>query len=133
MFDNLFSNTDSSEEPEERSSDDNGQTFDLRNGSEYADVTEPDEVERLVTAGQLERIYLISPVFGGAEDERNIVTAGQGAATAKQQIDTAVLEALESGQDLPYDVVPDYEDGHSLVPHRITFTLGQDTYVLITW
>lgn len=134
MFDNWFNGNESHEEDEERSCDDNGQTFDLRNGSDYADVTEHDEVDRLVNAGQLERIYLISPLFGGAEDERNIVSAGQGAAKAKQEIDTAVMAVLEAGEDLPYDVVPDYGESNSLVPQRITFTLGQEhTYVIITW
>ena len=133
MFDNLFSSTESDEE-DEPAGEDASQIYDLRNGCEYADVTEHDEVDRLVNAGQLERIYLVSPVFGGAENERNIVTAGQGAAKAKHEIDTAVLAALEGGEDLPYDVVPDYGDGQSLVPQRITFTLGEDrTYAIITW
>ncbi|WP_018155682.1 hypothetical protein [Demetria terragena] len=130
MFDNVIASADPAEEAEDSSTT---SMFDLRNGSEYADVIEPDDVERLVNAGQLERIYLVSPIFGGAEDIRNIVTAGQGAARAKQEIDTAVVTALEQCEDLAYDVVPDYGDSHSLVPQRITFTAGSQSYIIITW
>lgn len=133
MFDNLFNSSEPTTDDDRPPTGDSGLLFDLRNGSEYADVTEPDEVERLVNAGQLERIYLVSPVFGGADAPGNIVPAGQGAATAKQQIDNAVMEALERGQDLAYDVVPDYGESHSLVPERITFTVGETAHVIITW
>ena len=89
----------------------------------FNDITN-DNIDRYLESGQLKRIYLISPDFGGSEGADNQFIGTPDAEKEKQRSDDELYDALKNGKnvsnfhiDLNYD-----ETSRSIVPKRIIVT-----------
>ncbi len=69
--------------------------------------------------GKLERLYLLSPDFGGEESAANCVYVPVGVASAKERMDNNIIRPLiEDGKITKYSAVPEYQ-GKSFIPVSI--------------
>lgn len=90
-----------------------------------------EEVDSIIKAkeecknGNLEILYLMSPMFGGAEDDSNILYVPIGIAKIKDGYDNIIADLLEQGKVQSYKCEPEYK-GKSCVPSKITITSGKD-------
>ena len=70
-------------------------------------------------SGELEKLFLLPPDFGGTDDPRNIVYVPRGFVAAKRDIDTNIIKPLiESEKITEYQATPEYQ-GKSFVPIAI--------------
>lgn len=79
--------------------------------------------------GNLEILYLMSPMFGGTEDESNILYVPVGINKIKEGYDNTIAYLLEQGKVKSYNCTPEYR-GKSFVPCKITITSGKDGNVV---
>lgn len=108
--------------------------IDLRSGRSYDQATTPEAVDDLVASGELEMVYLISPMFGGMPMPMNQVAAPRGAAEAVDRINEQVRRAMESGADVGTSISPDYGEGSSRVPRQIDYDFGAaGHWVIKSW
>ena len=85
------------------------------------------EVDALLARGLVEQAFLLPAEFGGPDDPRNITYLPPAVAARKRDIDHWVSEKLASGEDLDYQVIPEY-DFESFVPTRLRLeAIGADT------
>jgi len=89
----------------------------------FANVTN-ENVNEYLESGQLKRIYLISPDFGGSEGIENQIIVTPAAEIEKQRSDNELYNALDTGRrvsnfhiNLAYD-----EASKSIVPKKILVT-----------
>ncbi len=75
--------------------------------------------------GNLEILYLMSPMFGGAEDDSNILYVPIGINKIKESYDNIIADLLEQDKVKSYTCNPEYK-GKSCVPSKITITSGKD-------
>ena len=75
--------------------------------------------------GHLEILYLISPMFGVAEDESNILYVPIGINKIKEEYDNIIADLLEQNKVQSYRCDPEYK-GSSFIPCKITITSGKD-------
>lgn len=78
-----------------------------------------------VKNGNLETLYLMSPMFGGAEDDSNILYVPIGINGIKEGYDHVIAELLEQDKVKSYKCKPEYK-GKSFIPSKITITSGKD-------
>lgn len=74
---------------------------------------------------KLERMYIISPMFGGVKDDSNVLFVPVGISGFKECHDIIVAGLAEAGRVKSYDCTPEYR-GNSVVPCRITIVSGKD-------
>jgi hypothetical protein len=88
-------------------------------GPDFSHVDSPEKAEQLVSRGELARLHLFPPEFGGADDARNLVYVPPFVVDVKHGIDTNVVRPMiEQGQASSYVATPQYE-GASFVPCAI--------------
>lgn len=88
-----------------------------------------DKVDSAVKDGILAPMYLISPMFGGAEGESNILYVPSAIIAAKDKLDNMLADALESEKSVQgFSVSPRYK-GDSLVPSSIHIKAGGDVNI----
>ena len=75
--------------------------------------------------GNLERMYIMSPIFGGADDPHNILYVPVGINRIKVGYDNILADLVEQGKASSFKCKPEYK-GKSVVPSRITITSGKD-------
>ena len=89
------------------------------NGPDFSDIDSREKVELLVTRGELSKLYLVPPEFGGEDVAANIVYAPNFAVEIKNGIDTNTIGPLVSdGKVTRYTATPKYQ-GKSFVPNAI--------------
>lgn len=79
--------------------------------------------------GNLEVLYLMSPMFGGAEDESNILYVPIGVNKIKESYDNTIADLLEQNKVETYNCKPEYK-GKSFIPSKIIITSGKDGNVV---
>jgi hypothetical protein len=78
-----------------------------------------EEAHRMVARGQLEKLYLLPPAFGGSDRPTNTVFVPLGIADAKRRIDDNVIAPLiREGRIHRYSATPVYA-GDSFIPIAI--------------
>jgi hypothetical protein len=88
-------------------------------GPDFSHVDSLEKAEQLVSRGELTRLHLFPPEFGGVDDPRNLVFVPPFVVDLKHGIDTNVIRPLiEQGQVGSYEATPQYE-GASFVPSAI--------------
>jgi len=89
------------------------------NGPEFSGIDSQAKAEARVAAGDLERLFLLPPEFGGTDDARNIVFVPVGFAAIKARMDTNIIHPLAAeGKVTEYRAEPEYQ-GRSFVPIAI--------------
>jgi hypothetical protein len=88
-------------------------------GADFGHVTSRERAEELLRRGQLERLFLLPPQFGGEDVPENVVYVPVGIADAKSRIDDNIIGPLVSqGTIRRYRATPRYQ-GDSFVPCAI--------------
>ena len=77
-----------------------------------------EKVQAASARGELEKLYLLPPQFGGKDVAENIVYVPLGIAPVKERTDATVAELLRSGAITKYTATPEY-GGTSFVPKKI--------------
>ena len=75
--------------------------------------------------GNLERMYIMAPVFGGTDDPRNILYVPVGINKIKEGYDDILVSLVQQGKAKSFNCKPEYK-GKSVIPSRITITSGKD-------
>lgn len=68
--------------------------------------------------GNLERIYLIAPKFGGSENEDNTVYVPLGIKQVKEGYDNTIAHLIKIGYKMSYNCKLEYKNG-SVIPSKI--------------
>lgn len=87
---------------------------------DFSDVTEADDIERLVAEGALVPILVVPLPFGGTEDAVNTAYVTPEAAAEKALIDATLIDLAEQGLLNSFELEPEYR-GDSLIPAKLTF------------
>jgi len=88
-------------------------------GPDFSHVDSREKAEQLVSRGELTRLHLVPPEFGGTDDARNLVYVPPFVVELKQQTDANVIAPLvREGRVRSYAATPQYE-GASFVPAAI--------------
>jgi hypothetical protein len=88
-------------------------------GPDFSHIDSVEKAEQLVNRGELARLHLLPPEFGGADDPRNLVYVPPFVVELKQQTDANVIAPLvREGRVRSYVATPQYE-GASFVPVSI--------------
>jgi hypothetical protein len=88
-------------------------------GPDFSHVDSREKAERLVGRGELARLHLVPPEFGGTDDARNLVYVPPFVVELKQRTDANVIAPLvREGRVRRYTATPQYE-GASFVPASI--------------
>jgi hypothetical protein len=106
------------------------------NGPDFSAVDSAAKAEQLAQSGQLERLLLLPPQFGGQAVAANVVYVPVGMAEVKQSIDENVVAPLVAeGRVTRYSATPGYS-GNSFVPVTIQIVAsdpGSFTTTLNLW
>ena len=88
-------------------------------GPDFSDINSKEKAEARLQSGELEKLFLLPPEFGGIDDLRNICFVPRGFVAIKQGIDTNIIKPLiESEKITEYQATPEYQ-GKSFVPVAI--------------
>lgn len=102
--------------------------FDIFKKKSQVNFEEIDSMEKArkeYKKGNLEKLYLISPMFGGTENESNILFVPIEIGKLKESYDNIVADLLAQGKVKSYNCKPEYK-GKSCVPCKITIRSGKD-------
>ena len=101
-------------------------------GGDFSIYDSMDKVQGAVKKGILAPMYLISPVFGGAEDVGNILYVPPAIIQHKDSIDNILADALQNGKRVQgFSITPQYR-GKSIVPCSIDVKAGGDVDIAET-
>jgi hypothetical protein len=88
-------------------------------GPDFSHVDSAEKAEQLASRGELARLHLVPPEFGGTDDARNVVYVPPFVVELKQRTDANIIAPLiEQGQVRSYAATPRYQ-GASFVPCSI--------------
>jgi hypothetical protein len=88
-------------------------------GPDFSHVDSQDKAEQLASRGELARLHLVPPEFGGTDDPGNLVYVPSFVVELKQETDANVIAPLvREGRVRSYAATPRYE-GTSFVPVSI--------------
>lgn len=99
-----------------------------KTGGAFSEYDSFDKVGSAVKLGILTPMYIMSPMFGGAEDESNILYVPPSIISVKEMIDNILVDALESGKSVNYSASPQYK-GNSVVPSSIDIKVSGDVNI----
>ena len=91
----------------------------------FAEIDSIEKAKEEYKKGHLEILYLMSPMFGGSEDESNILYVPIGINKIKEGYDNIIADLLEQNKVQFYRCDPEYK-GNSFIPSKITITSGKD-------
>jgi hypothetical protein len=93
-------------------------------GPDFSLTNTKEKAEAQCQRGELEKLHLLPPEFGGTEDPRNIVFVPSGFAAIKADVDKNIIKPLiADGKVTRYEAVPEY-DGKSFVPIAIKIVVS---------
>jgi hypothetical protein len=94
-------------------------------GPDFSTVDSRERAEQLARDGQLERVFLLPPRFGGQDVPENVVYVPVGMAGVKAGIDDNVIAPLAAnGTVTRYVATPEYT-GRSFIPVAITIVASE--------
>lgn len=75
--------------------------------------------------GNLERMHMMSPIFGGSDEDFNILYVPVGINRIKEGYDNILADLVAQGKAQSFKCTPEYR-GKSKVPCKITITSGKE-------
>jgi hypothetical protein len=88
-------------------------------GPDFSQVDSQAKAEELFEKGDLEKLFLLAPEFGGPDAAHNVLFVPVGLAAVKAGIDTNILAPLiAEGKVSQYKATPKYQ-GNSFIPISI--------------
>jgi hypothetical protein len=91
-------------------------------GPDFSDVDSAAKAKARVQNGELEKLFLLPPEFGGTDDPRNIVYVPLGFTAIKSNIDLNIIKPLVADEKVTkYECVPEHV-GKCFVPIAIKIT-----------
>ena len=95
----------------------------------FMDFDSMKKIQQAVDKGLLAPMYLISPIFGGAEDISNILYVPSEVIKFKDSIDDILADALKNGKKVQgFSMNAEYK-GDSIVPSKIKIKAGGDVNI----
>ena len=91
----------------------------------FAEIDSIEKAKAECKKGNLERMYIMSPMFGGAEDESNVLFVPVGINRIKEGYDDILVDLVEQGKAKSFNCTPEYKE-KSVIPCRITISSGKD-------
>ncbi len=91
----------------------------------FEEINSRDKAREEYKKGNLEILYLLSPMFGGSTNEDNILYVPIGINKLKESYDNIIADLLEQGKVKSYNCQPEYK-GESSIPSKITITSGKN-------
>lgn len=99
--------------------------FKKNNRPNFEEIDSIEKAKEELSKGNLEILYLISPMFGGAEDIGNMLYVPIGVNKIKEHYDNMIADLLEQGKVKSYKCIPEYK-GKSVIPSKLTMISGKD-------
>lgn len=96
---------------------------------DFEEINSRDKAREEFRKGNLEILYLLSPMFGGSKKEDNIIYVPKGVNKLKVSCDNIIADLLDEEKVKSYDCRPEYK-GNSFIPSKITITSGKDGNVV---
>jgi len=91
----------------------------IQNGPDFSGIDSKAKAEEKLQRGEMEKLFLLPPEFGGTDDPRNIVYVPVGFAAIKSGIDTNIIRTLVAESKITeYQSLPEYQ-GKSFIPIAI--------------
>jgi hypothetical protein len=89
------------------------------NGPDFSGIDSQAKAEKLFRRGELEKLFLMPPEFGGEDVPHNTLYVPVGVAAIKAGIDNTVIRPLAAeGKITKYTASPEYQ-GESFIPIAI--------------
>lgn len=85
----------------------------------FEEIDSIDKAKKACRNHDLERMYILSPIFGGMKDESNILYVPVGINKIKEGYDAVLADLVEQGKAKSFNCNPQYR-GRSIVPCKIT-------------
>lgn len=108
----------------------------MPNGPDFSHVDSQQAAEALAAQGQLEKLLLLPPEFGGEDVPPNVVYVPVGLADVKRRIDLGTIaDLVRDGKVTRYAATPQYQ-GDSFIPSAVTIVAsdpGSFTTRLAIW
>jgi len=105
-------------------------------GPDFSDVDSPKKAEALYRKGQLEKLLLLPPEFGGEDIPDNTLYVPIGVGAIKNRIDQNMIGPLvDEGKVRQYTAEPEYQ-GDSFIPIALKITAwdpGEFTTTIRIW
>lgn len=91
----------------------------------FEEIDSIEKARKEFEKGNLEKLYILSPIFGGSDEEYNILYVPIGVNRIKEGYDNIVADLLEQEKVKSYNCKPEYK-GKSCIPCKITIKSGKD-------
>jgi len=105
-------------------------------GPDFSGIDSPAKAEALFRRGDLEKMFLMPPEYGGEDSPLNTLYVPVGVAAVKAGIDRDVIGPLvEGGRVSRYTAEPEYQ-GKSFIPIAVKVTAwdpGEFTTTISIW
>ena len=99
--------------------------FKKKKAVSFEEIDSVSKAQEECKKGNLERMYIMSPIFGGTDAPHNILYVPVGVSRIKEGYDNILADLVEQGKAKSFNCKPEYK-GKSVVPSRITITSGKD-------
>jgi len=83
--------------------------FKKKNTINYDKIDTLEKAEEEFRKGNLEKLYLLSPMFGGKDEIHNIIYVPIGIKEAKEKVDNHIADLLDQGKTQSYNCNLEYK------------------------
>lgn len=102
------------------------------NGPDFSEIDSRAKAEELFRSGQLEKLFMMPPEFGGEDNPLNTLFVPVGIAEIKWGIDNNVVRPLVAeGKITKYTATPEYQ-GESFIPIAIVIVASDPAKFITT-
>jgi hypothetical protein len=91
----------------------------------FEEIDSVEKAKEECRKGNLERMHIMSPIFGGSDEDFNILYVPVGVNRIKEGYDDILADLVEQGKAKSFNCKPEYK-GKSVVPSKITIVSGKD-------
>lgn len=91
----------------------------------FEEIDSVEKAKEECRKGNLERMHIMSPIFGGSDEDFNILYVPVGVNRIKEGYDDILADLVEQGKAKSFNCKPEYK-GKSIVPSKITIVSGKD-------
>lgn len=99
--------------------------FKKRGVVSFGEIDSIEKAKKECEKGNLEQMHIISPIFGGSDDEENILYVPVGINRIKEGYDDIIADLVEREKAKSFDCIPEYR-GNSFIPSSITIISSKD-------
>lgn len=91
----------------------------------FEEIDSVEKAKEECRKGNLERMHIMSPIFGGSDEDFNILYVPVVVNRIKEGYDDILADLVEQGKAKSFNCKPEYK-GKSVVPSKITIVSGKD-------